>query len=203
MDLKSQWLQKGAPLTMEERLVTFRQFIQDGRLAKKETRVLFVSAYNEMRYYQGKNERKMDCGDCMNQIYSQLLKWFALYDKRTPLQSELAKKHIEVQLEFLKSKKAKYLSDERPVRQSILPKELPKLKPLQPKTSNSNNNDNLIGDDSGNDNLLSKYKSMDFQELLDMIKLLPAESQEKLDKEKSRNFPKKSEIIKELIEYKI
>jgi hypothetical protein len=200
-DLKTKWLHNGAPLTMEDELIKFRKDIEQESYPRKQMKVLLKAAYNEMRGRQGKVGRTMDCGSCMTQIMSQLKLWFGLYDKRTGIQKERAAIDIEQTRAAMLKMGKKFQWNVSPVQQSILPKQLPPLKSVA-KPTNIENEDDL--DDTKipvTDNKQLMYDQMEWNEILKLMKTLPQESQDKLNAEKTRNFPKKSAIIEELIKY--
>lgn len=189
--LKSKWLHNGAPLTMEPELLAARKEVEREDYPKKQRRVLLKAAYNEMRNRQGKVSRTMDCGECTTQMMSQIKLWYSLYDKRTPLQADRAAADIKANIAEmkLKGKKFKFLQDDTMPQQSMLAaKSLPSL--VKEKEA-----EKLIPID----NRRQMYDQMEWNDILALMKTLPDEAQDRLNKEKSRNFPKKSAIIDELL----
>jgi hypothetical protein len=197
--LKARWMHNGAPLTMEKELIAIRTEIEREDYPKKQRRVLLKAAYNEMRNRQGKVSRTMDCGECTTQMLSQLKMWFSLYDKRSELQKDRAASDIAKNLAEMKAKGAKFrfLPDDSMPQQSILPKKLPPLMPVHKESNlpSKNKEEKLIPVDGRR----QMFEQMEWNDILALMKTLPQEAQNKLNKEKTRNFPKKSAIIDELL----
>lgn len=183
---KQRWLELGCPLTMEEDLVAIRKDIEHGVLPKKERRVLYVAAYNEMRRHQGKKEdRKMDCASCNNELARQMKIWLGRYDRRSADQQERAKTYIKIYASTSSDRSRKNKS--AVIKSKAVPN-LPSLDGVQ--------------DLKSVDSRRAMYEQMEWNEIVKLMKTLPQESQEKLNKEKTRNYPKKSAIIEELLNVK-
>lgn len=198
-NLKEQWLHNGAPLTMESELIKIRKDIEQEGYPDKKRKVLLKAAYNEMRNRQGKVGRVMDCGSCMNQIMSQLKIWIGLYDNRTEIQKVRAKADIEFNLKQIELKGAKHkFANITEVRQMVKSKVVPNLPALTPEENKFENEDDEIVITDTTD-LQRKYEAMEWNDILALLQTLPADAQKRLDEKKTRNFPKKKDIIEELI----
>ena len=180
--LKNNWLAIGSPLTMEDKIIDMRREIELGTIPRKDKKVLLIAAYNEMRNRMGKVDRNMDCGSCSSELLRQMTIWLNLYDKRTPAQKLKCKADIEnYKLQLAKPKHQRGVKE---------PMTMPNLK-----TNNSEPDKQLKPVDVRK----SMYNEMEFMDLVKLIETLPAEAQDRLEKNKTRNFPKKVDIIAELL----
>lgn len=180
--LKNDWLAKGAPLTMEDRIIEIRRDIELGTIPRKDKKTLLIAAYNEMRNRMGKVDRNMDCGSCSSELIRQMSIWLNLYDKRTAAMTIKCKADIAEYKLHLSTPK-----NQRGKQQSI---SMPSLK-----SNNSEPEKQLKSVDVRK----SMYNEMEFMDLVKLIQSLPQEAQDRLEKNKSRNFPKKTDIIAELL----
>lgn len=179
--LKNEWLAKGAPLTMEDKIIAIRRDIELGTIPRKDKKTLLIAAYNEMRNRMGKVDRNMDCGSCSAELLRQMTIWLNLYDKRTPIQKAKCKADIA-------DYKLRQTATNNKGRKQ--PASLPSLK-----TNGSEPAKQLQTVDVRR----QMYNEMDFMELVKLIDTLPQEAQDRLEQNKTRNFPKKLDIINELL----